>query len=162
MGATARASIADIAKRSSACSFWQMNQRRNPAKHEALWARYWSIKDDHGCGLYEPILWHLALGGDSSAMVALADTFADEGRIADRFSRSNLYYRAHRGGYACAAQHLAMDAFNRGDLKLYRHWLRRAVPFDPDNLKQLRRFETRLPHQTARERGRGRPYRDND
>lgn len=131
-------------------------------KHEALWKRYWAIKDGHKPGLHEPILWHLALGGDVSAMVTLADTFASEGRIADPFSRAGLYYRAHRGGYEYAAQHLAMDAFNRGDLACYRYWLRRAVPFDPDHLRQLRRFETRLPHQTAWEDGRGRPYRSYD
>lgn len=134
----------------------------DPAKRDALWQRYWSIKDGHRPGLYEPILWHLALTGDVSAMVTLADTFAHEGRIADRFSRAGLYYRAHRGGYSYAAQHLAMDAFNRGDRASYRYWLRRAVPFDPDHLRQLKRFETRLPHTLAHERGRGRPYRRYD
>lgn len=139
-----------------------MIARNSLTKRDTLWKRYWSIKDEHGCGLYMPILWHLALGGDYSAMVTLADTFATEGRVANRFSRAGLYYRAHRGGYGYAAQHLAMDAFNRGDLASYRYWLRRAVRFDPDYLKQLKRFETRLPHQTARERGRGRPYRSYD
>lgn len=139
-----------------------MIPRNSPAKRDALWKRYWSIKDDHGCGLYVPILWHLALGGDFSAMVTLADTFAMEGWVADRFSRAGLYYRAHKAGYEYAAQHLAMDAFNRGDLTSYRQWLRRAIRFDPDHLNQLKRFETRLPHQTARERGRGRPYRSYD
>jgi hypothetical protein len=139
-----------------------MIARNSPAKREALWNRYWSIKDQHGCGFYEPILWHLALRGDFSAMVTLADTFHIEGRVSDRFSRAGLYYRAHKGGYEYAAQHLAMDAFNRGDLASYRHWLRRAARFDPDYLKQLKRFETRLPHQTAHERGRGRPYRAYD
>ena len=135
-----------------------MNSRNTPAKRDVLWKRYWSIKDEHGCGLYEPILWHLALGGDFGAMVTLADTFPITGRIADRFSRTGLYYRAHKGGYEYAAQHLAMDAFNKGDLASYRHWLRRAGRFDPDNLRQLKRFETRLPHRAAREHGRGRPY----
>ena len=139
-----------------------MIERNKSSKRDALWNRYWSIKDEHGCGLYEPILWHLALGGDFSAMVTLADTFDTEGRIADRFSRSGLYYRAHRGGYEYAAQHLAMDAFNRGDRAKYRYWMRRAARFDPAFLKELKRFETRLPHQTARERGRGRPYRSYD
>ena len=139
-----------------------MNSLNRTAKRDALWKRYWSIKHDHGCGLCEPILWHLALGGDFSAMVTLADGFATEGRISDRFSRAGLYYRAHKGGYEYAAQHLAMDAFNRGDHASYRHWLRRAVHLDPDHLRQLKRFETRLPHQAARERGRGRPYRPYD
>jgi hypothetical protein len=93
-----------------------MIARNSPSKRDALWKRYWSIKDEHGCGLYEPFLWHLTFDGDLSAMVTLADTFAIKGRIADRFSRHGLYYRAHRGGYEYAAQHLAMDASNRGDL----------------------------------------------
>lgn len=139
-----------------------MECRIRAEKREALWKRYWAIKHGHKPGLHDPILWHLALGGDVSAMVELADTFASEGRIADRFSRAGLYYRAHRGGYEYAAQHLAMDAFNRGDLAFYRYWLRRAVPFHPEHLRELRRFETRLPHQAARERGKGRPYRSYD
>jgi hypothetical protein len=68
-----------------------MIARNSPTKRDALWKRYWSIKDEHGCGLCEPILWHLALGGDFSAMVTLADTFpmvgmcgiSDEHRAAD-------------------------------------------------------------------------------
>lgn len=139
-----------------------MTYRMDAANRDALWARYWSIKDEHGCGFYAPVLWHLALGGDCSAMVTLADTFDRGGRIADRFSRAGLYYRAHKGGYPYAAQHLAMDAFNRGDRASYRYWLRRAARFDPDHLAQLKRFEVRLPHQLARERKRGRPYRHYD
>lgn len=140
-----------------------MKLRGDPIKRESLWKRYWAIKDGHQPGLYEPILWHLALGGDLGAMVTLADTFDDKGgRMADWFSGANLCYRAHKGGYEYAAQHLAMNAFNRRDFASYRHWLRRAARFDPDNLKELNRFETRLPHQTAREIGRGRPYRRYD
>ena len=139
-----------------------MKPLNDTAKRDALWKRYWSIKHEHGCGLSEPIIWHLALGGDFSAMVTLADSFTAEGRISDRFSRAGLYYRAHKGGYEYAAQHLAMDAFNRGDLASYRYWLRRAVRLDPDHLRQLKRFETRLPHQAAREKGRGRPYRPDE
>lgn len=139
-----------------------MMTRISPAKRDSLWKRYWSIKDHHGVGLCEPILWHLALRGDLSAMVTLADGVPTEGRILDRFSRAGLYYRAHQGGYEYAAQHLAMDAFNRGDLAGYRYWLRRASRFDPDSLSQLKRFELRLPHRTARESRRGRPYRSYD
>ena len=136
-----------------------MRARNDPVKRERLWARYWSIKDSHGNGLLEPILWHLALGGDYSAMVTLGDTFGSSGRLSDGFSRAGLYYRADKGGYIYAAQHLAMDAFNRGDLSSYRHWLRRAAHFDPADSQQLKRFETRLPHRSAHEIGRGRPYR---
>lgn len=131
-------------------------------KRDRLWARYWAIREAHGCGFWTPILWHLALSGDCSAMVTLANTFDRPGRMADRFSRAGLYRRADRGGHEYAAQHLAMDAFNRGDRAGYRYWLRRASRFDPDFLTQLKQFETRLPHQLARERGRGRPYRWDD
>lgn len=139
-----------------------MIARISPAKQDALWKRYWSIRDDHGVGLCEPVLWHLALRGDLTAMVTLADNFSSEGRILDRFSRAGLYYRAHRAGYEYAAQHLAMDAFNRGDMAFYRYWLRKASRFDPASLGQLKRFELRLPHRSARENKRGRPYRSYD
>ena len=109
-----------------------MISRSDSAKRDALWKRYWAIKDAHGNSFYKPILWHLALGGDSSAMVTLADTFEKSGRMSDRFNRSGLYRRADRGGYEYAAQHLAMDVFNRGDLGSYRFWLRRAARFDPE------------------------------
>lgn len=103
-------------------------------KRDRLWARYWAIREAHGCGFWTPTLWHLALSGDCSAMVTLADTFDRPGRMADRFSRAGLYRRPDRGGYEYAAQHLAMEAFNRGDRAGYRYWLRRASRFDPDFL----------------------------
>jgi len=112
--------------------------------------------------MFTPILWHLALSGDLTAKTTLADTFEESGRIADAFSRAGLYYRADKGGYEHAAQHLAMDAFNRGDLKSYRYWLRRAARFDSAYLRELKRFETRLPHGIAHEIKRGRPYRRYD
>lgn len=139
-----------------------MRYKTESRQRDVLWARYWAIKDERGRGFQTPILWHLVLGGDASAMTELADTFPKAGRMADCSSRSGLYRRADRGGYAYAAQHLAMDAFNRNDLASYRHWLRRAARFDPDCLRQLKRFETRLPHETAKAVGRKRPWRDYD
>lgn len=139
-----------------------MRYRPASEHRDVLWARYWAIREERGRGFQNPILRHLAFGGDVSAMTELADTFPKKGRMANPFSRAGLYYRAHRGGYAYAAQHLAMDAFNRNDLASYRHWLRRAAWFDPHYLRQLRRFETRLPHETAKAIGRKRPWRDYD
>jgi hypothetical protein len=137
-----------------------MRDRRDTAKRTALWNRYWKITLEHGNGFYEPVLWHLALGQDYSAMVTLADTFEATGRVCDGFSKKGLCYRADRGGYEYASQHLAMDAFNQGDLKGYRYWLRRHARFgDPDVMRELKRFETRLPHQSAANIGRKRPYR---
>jgi hypothetical protein len=53
-----------------------------------------------------------------------------------------------------------MDAFNRRDLKGYRYWLRRHARFgDPDVVRELKRFELRLPHYAAAKIGRRRPYR---
>ena len=128
-------------------------------KAERLWKRYWAIRDDHAPGHREPILWHLALRHDALAMATLADTFSTAGHSADPFSRVGLYRRAERRNYIFAAQHLAMDAFNVGDLKGYRHWLRRAARVDPDSKSQLKRFELRMPHSAARKIGRHRPYR---
>jgi hypothetical protein len=137
-----------------------MKNRNDPLKREALWKRYWAITLDHANGLYTPVLWHLALGHDYSAMTTLAQTFAMPGRMSNPFSKLGLCYRADRGGYEIASQNLAMDAFNRRDLAGYRYWLRRHARFgDPAVMKELKRFETRLPHQTAADIGRRRPYR---
>jgi TPR repeat protein len=74
-----------------------------------------------------------------------------------------LNYRAFRQGDATAAYNLAMHYFNRRDLNGYRRWLGRAARAgDEDAAKQLRRFETRLPHGAAHDIRRGHPYRKYD
>jgi len=124
---------------------------------------YWRIAEQNGNGLATPILWHLALRRDELAMTELGATFAKEGRIASPFSQSGLAYRACRRGHRNGAQHLAMSAFNRGDLAGYRYWLARgAREGDQDAGGELARFETRLPHRAASKIGRGRPYRRYD
>jgi hypothetical protein len=56
-----------------------------------------------------------------------------------------------------------MNAFNRGDMLGYRCWLARgARAGDRDALRELRRFETRLPHKNAARVRRRRPYRRYD
>jgi hypothetical protein len=140
-----------------------MTNRRDPAKSEALWRRYWAIRDDHANGLAAPISWHLALGRHAPMMVTLASTFATPGRLSDRFSQAGLCYRAWRQGYCYGAQHLAMNAFNTGDMHGYRLWLRRAANAgDTDAARELKRFETRLPHIGASRARRRRPYRKYD
>jgi hypothetical protein len=140
-----------------------MRTRRDPAKREALWLRYWAIRDDHANGHATPILWHLALGDDPRMMVTLANGFSIPGRLSDRFSQAGLCYRAWRLGYAYGAQHLAMNAFNAHDMNGYRTWLRRAAKAgDRDSARELKRFETRLPHTNARRVGRLRPSRKYD
>jgi hypothetical protein len=137
-----------------------MRNRRAPAKRDRLWRRYWAIVDEHATGLSMPILWHLALGGDRAAMVMLASSFPFTGKLSDPFSEAGLCYRAWRAGYALGAQHLAMDAFNRGDMTGYRRWLCRAGQAgDVDAGREYTRFETRLPHSAARRVGRCRPLR---
>lgn len=127
-------------------------------KIDRLLARYWRIRDDHGNGHATPILWHLALRGETSAMVLLAQAFASPGRLADPFSQSGLCYRAFRKGDPTAAQNLAVDAFNRGNLARYRFWIARAAALgDVDAAQELRRFELRLPHAKAGLSGRKRP-----
>lgn len=140
-----------------------MKNRRDPAKRETLWRRYWAIRDDHANGHAKPILWHLALGQDPSLMVTLAATFSTSGRLSDGFSQAGLCYRAWRLGNCYGAQHLAMNAFNRNDLHGYRLWLRRAANAgDADAARELKRFETRLPHTNAGRVRRRRPYRKYD
>ena len=130
------------------------------SKNERMWQRYWGIRDGHRNGQCLPILWHLALRGDPSATTELGSWFDRTGRIADRFSKSGLAYAAYRRGDPLGAQHLAMAAFNQGDLRGYRLWLWKAVRLgDGDMLQELRRFEVRLPHRDAALIGRKRPYR---
>lgn len=133
------------------------------SKHDRLWSRYWAIRDEHGVGFRMPILWHLALRGDAVAMTELSSTYDRAGRISDPFSQAGFAYRAYRRGYALGAQHLAMNAFNRGDLHGYRHWLGKAAHLgDQDAECELRRFEIRLPHRAAALIGRKRPHRRSD
>ncbi len=110
------------------------------------------------------LLWHLALWRYSSAMTELSRRIGDDGlSAADPFSSAGLNYRAFRRGDPMGAYNAAMSCFNRGDLRGYRHWLRRAAQAgDVDAGEQLRRFETRLPHGAAREIRRGRPRRSYD
>lgn len=129
-------------------------------KSDRLWVRYWGIRDHHRSGLRMPILWHLALRGDATAMVQLSSELGKGGSIADRFSQPGLAYAAYRQGNAWGAQHLAMNAFNRNDLQGYRHWLTRAARLgDRDADQELRRFELRLPHTDAALIRRKRPHR---
>jgi hypothetical protein len=130
------------------------------SKSDKLWARYWGIRDQHQNGHRMPILWHLALSGDTNAMVELSNELGGGGRIADRFSQSGLAYAAYRRGDSLGAQHLAMIAFNRDDLHGYRRWLNRAARLgDRDAGEELRRFELRLPHTDAASIRRRRPHR---
>ena len=129
---------------------------------ERLYERAVRIRDGGGPGLWLPIMAHLALRGHSDAMIEWAHRRAEPasglGRLGDRASPANLYGRALRAGNARAAQHLAMERFNRGDLGGYRGWLSRAARVgDAEAREELRRFELRLPHASARAVGRGRP-----
>jgi len=140
-----------------------MKNRRDPEKRAALWLRYWAIREDNANSHATPILWHLALGHDPLMMVTLAATFPSPGRRSDGFSQAGLCYRAWRLGSGHGAQHLAMDAFNTNDMRGYRFWLRRAANAgDADAARELKRFETRLPHVNASRVRRRRPYRKHD
>ena len=130
------------------------------SKNDKLWARYWGIRDHHQNGHRMPILRHLALSGDTTAMVELSSELARIGRILDRSSQNGLAYAADRQGNPLGAQHLAMNAFNRNDLRGYRHWLSRAARLgDREAADELQRFELRLPHSNAAAIRRKRPHR---
>lgn len=110
------------------------------------------------------LLWHLALRRYPSAITELSRRIGEDGRsAAEPFSAAGLAHRALRRGDPVAAYNAAISCFNRRDFRGYRHWLRLAVNAgDKDARRQLRRFETRLPHGAARDIGRGRPRRDYD
>jgi hypothetical protein len=129
-------------------------------KVDRLWARYWGIRDHHQAGHRMPILWHLALRGETSAMVELGSELSKVGRVSERSSQSGLAYAGYRRGDPLGAQHLAMNAFNRNDLRGYRHWLSKAARLgDREAGEELRRFEVRLPHSAAASIRRKRPQR---
>lgn len=133
------------------------------SKSDRLWAKYWGIRDNHRNGHRMPILRHLSLAGDTTAMVELSSETTGGGRIADRFSQRGLAYAAYLRGNSLGAQHLAMDAFNRNNLGGYRHWLNKAAQSgDYEAGQELRRFEVRLPHASAAAIRRKRPYRRSD
>jgi TPR repeat protein len=136
---------------------------------ERLYQRAVDIREGNANGHWVPIMWHLALRRHPDAMIDLAHWFSEGNRLADlgaakdSFSAAGLYRRAWRHGHARAAQHLAMGCFNRRDLNGYRLWLRRAATAgDPDCRRELRSFETRLPHDAARDIGRQRPVQRRD
>ena len=105
------------------------------------------------------LLWHLALRRYPSTMTELSRLLGKDGlSAANPFSSKGLNYRAFRQGDPVAAYNAAMCCFNRCDLQGYRLWLRRAAQVgDIDAKEQLRRFETRLPHDAAHDIRRGRP-----
>ena len=130
---------------------------------ERRYARAISILDGKANGFGVPILFHLALRGMSDAMIALSNELSGGGAIADPFSQRGLCRRAWRRGDTTGAQNLAVDCFNRHDLQGYRHWLHRAARMgNPYAAREVRRFETRLPHLNARKIGRKRPDRKYD
>ena len=126
------------------------------------------IQDKKAPGFWLPIAWHLALRGETEAMLMLADWYAwpfatHLGNFADPFDPYQLYRRAYRRGNPNGAYNLAMAFFARRDLAKYRHWLRRAaLAGDESAASSFRRFETRRPHANARRIGRLRPWAKRD
>ena len=144
--------------------------RKLDERSERLYLKALSIREEHKPGRWVSILWHLAMRRHTEAMIDLACWFCDSdiwpgklGARADGFSAAGLYYRAFRLGNARAAQHLAMHCFNSRDMPGYRYWLRQGANLDDGYAaNQVRKFETRLPHSSARRIGRLRPYHKRD
>ena len=137
-------------------------------KLDKLFLRAEAIFDGRSNGLGEPILWHLALRRYGPAMLEIAcratrsGKRSELGRLADPCSPAGLMYRAHRQGISNAAQNMALTLFYVGDLKGYRHWLRKAARTgDLDARNELARFETRQPYPLAKRIGRKRPFNRN-
>jgi len=146
-----------------------MSQLYDGSRADKLYLRALNIREAHACGLWEPIMWHLALRGHVNAMVDLAhwlsesNTHRSLGIASDAFSAAGLYRRAYRRGDARAAYSLAMSYFNRNDMGGYRAWVTRAGRAgDGAAAAQARHFETRLPHGAARKIGRQRPEQKRD
>lgn len=146
-----------------------MNQVSDETAKDRLYLRALSIRHERGVGLWMPIMWHLALRGHTGAMIELADWFSggdsakEVGKTFDAYSAAGLYYRAYRKGDPRAASNMALSCFNRGDMAGYRHWLRHAAKAgDPQSLRELRAFESRLWHSAARKLRRLRPVQKRD
>ncbi len=106
---------------------------------------------------------HLALRRDPDAVTELDRLSSDKRPGSIALSAAAMVRRVALKGHGPAAYNLAMQRFNDRDLPGYRGWLRHAAKAgDEDAIRQLRRFETRLPHGAARDIGRGRPYRLDD
>jgi hypothetical protein len=133
---------------------------RELTREDRLYLRSLLIIERKANGFYTPILMHLALRHYADAMISLSYYWETLGKPWQLGSSSNLLFRSVRLGNSRAAQHLAMNAFNAGDLRLYRYWLRRAALMgDEDACAALRKFETRLLHENARSIRRLRPHR---
>lgn len=130
---------------------------------DRLYARAVNILERRENGFGGPILEYLAHRGVTNAMVALGCYFDLPGGFAVPSSDRGLNRRAWRRGDPTGASNLAVDCFNRRDLQGYRMWLHRAARAgDPYSARELKRFETRLPHGDAKKIRRGRPYRRYD
>ncbi|WP_419807578.1 hypothetical protein [Sphingomonas sp.] len=138
------------------------------ARNERLLWRASRIRAGKARGVWMLIAQHLALRGETEAMVALADHYAQPfatklGYFADPFSAFGLYRRAYRQGNGNAAYNLAMSFFARRDMARYHFWLRRAARAgETDAALPFRRFELRRPHAGARRIGRIRPQAKRD
>ncbi len=146
------------------CKDHAMELVRDDTPADRLYLKGLAIRYERHCGLWIPIMWHLALRGHTGAMIELADWFSDDnsaksfGTPADAFSPAGLYHRANRKRDARAGHNAAMSCFNRNDMSGYRRWLRQAAKAgDQEARRQLRRFETRLWHSASRKVGRLRP-----
>jgi hypothetical protein len=151
------------------CDHTWVCQPPDKAAEDRLYVKALSIRYERGVGLWVPIIWHLALRGHVGAMIELADWFSggdsvrEVGKTFGAFSAAGLYYRASRKGDPRAASNMALSCFNRGDMVGYRLWLRRATKAgDPQSLRELRAFESRLWHSAARKLRRLRPVQKRD
>ncbi len=138
-------------------------------RDDRLYLKALQIRYESGRGLWLPIMQHLALRGHPAAIREIADWRAgtnDEapfGKPSDANCAAGLYRRAYKSGDAIAANSAALSCFNRNDMLGYRRWLHYAANAgDRDSAKQLRHFETRLPHGRAKMIGRLRPPQKRD
>lgn len=136
-------------------------------RHTRLFDRATHILDGLRTGNGTAILWHLALRGHAGAMLWLAGEMerqrlpAAKGPMSNPFSMIGLQYRAWRTGELTAAQNIALDCFNRGDLAGYRRWVHRAARAgDAEAVLELKRFEIRKPWLPERKLRRLRPQRE--
>lgn len=109
------------------------------------------------------LLLHLALLGHAVSIGKLGIMKSRQARRTGFRSAMWLNRRAARLGETWVVRNNALNRFNCGDMPGYRWWLHRAARAgDEESGEELRRFETRLPHETAAYVGRQRAHRKHD
>ena len=137
---------------------------------DRLYARADAILNRRANGNALPVLEALSRRGHFPARITLANILTDplpspRNKQANELLRGlNLMRTDIRRRDGTTLHNLAIHYRNRGDMWRYRYWLARAARHnrDPYEIRELKAFETRFPHEIMRSHKRLRPYLKRD